>query len=95
MTQADTPAGILIKRVFGASPDKVWRFWTSESGLEAWWGPVGFESRVSTLDVRTGGGFDIVMRATAPEQVAYLNEHVTALSNGATSTTVSSTTCSR
>ena len=75
MTQADTATGILITRVFGASPDKVWRFWTSESGLEAWWGPIGFESRVSTLDVRTGGGFDIVMRATAPEQVTYLTEH--------------------
>jgi uncharacterized protein YndB with AHSA1/START domain len=75
MTQADTAAGILIKRVFGASPDKVWRFWTSAAGLESWWGPDGFASKVGTLDVRTGGGFDIVMRATAPEQVAYLEKN--------------------
>jgi uncharacterized protein YndB with AHSA1/START domain len=75
MTHADTATGILIRRVFGAPPDKVWRFWTSTSGLEAWWGPEGFASRVSTLDVRTGGGFDIVMRATAPEQVAYLEKN--------------------
>jgi uncharacterized protein YndB with AHSA1/START domain len=61
--------------VFDATPEKVWRFWTSAAGLETWWGPDGFASRVSTLDVRVGGGFDIVMRATAPEQVAYLEQH--------------------
>ena len=75
MTSADTAAGIVIKRVFGASPAKVWRFWTSAAGLESWWGPDGFDSHVAALDVRTGGGFDIVMRAIAPEQVAYLQEH--------------------
>ena len=75
MTTTETTAGILIKRRFNAAPDKVWRFWTSAAGLQAWWGPIGFESRVATLDVRVGGGFDIVMTATAPEQVAYLNEH--------------------
>ena len=75
MTTTDTTAGILIKRRFNALPDKVWRFWTSAPGLQAWWGPIGFESRVQSLDVRVGGGFDIVMTATAPEQVAYLNEH--------------------
>ena len=72
MTTPAADAGILIKRVFNASPDKVWRFWTSEAGLEQWWGPVGFVSRVSALDVRVGGGFDIVMRATAADVVAYL-----------------------
>ena len=75
MTTTETTAGILIKRRFNAAPDKVWRFWTSAAGLQAWWGPIGFESRVATLDVRVGGGFDIVMTATAPEQVAYLAEH--------------------
>jgi len=75
MTTTDTTAGILIKRRFNAPPDKVWRFWTRADGLLAWWGPIGFESRVQSLDVRVGGGFDIVMTATAPEQVAYLNEH--------------------
>jgi len=75
MTSAETAAGIVIRRVFGASPDKVWRFWTSAAGLESWWGPDGFTSHVAALDVRGGGGFDIVMRATAPEQVAYLQKH--------------------
>ena len=75
MTTPDAAAGILITRMFDASPDKVWRFWTSEAGLEQWWGPVGFASRVQALDVRAGGGFDIVMRATAADVVAYLEGH--------------------
>ena len=74
-TTSDTPVGIFIERSFGAPPDKVWRFWTSAASLEAWWGPAGFESRVLALDVRVDGGFDIVMTATAPEQVAYLRQH--------------------
>ncbi len=74
-TPIDTQAGILIDRSFDAPPDKVWRFWTSAAGLQAWWGPVGFASRVLSLDVRPGGGFDIVMTAIAPEQVAYLRQH--------------------
>jgi len=75
MTHTDIAAGIEIRRTFNASPDKVWRFWTSAAGLEQWWGPIGFEARVSALDVRADGGFDIVMKAVAPEQVKYLAEH--------------------
>ena len=75
MTTTDTATGIEITRVFHASPDKLWRFWTSAPGLEQWWGPVGFESRVLALDVRVGGGFDIVMTAVGPEQVKYLVDH--------------------
>ena len=75
MTDSAIKANIEITRVFNASPDKVWRFWTSAPGLEQWWGPVGFESRVSALDLRVGGGFDIAMKAVASEQVKYLADH--------------------
>jgi len=75
MTQTAIATGIEIRRVFDASADKLWRFWTSAAALEQWWGPAGFQSRVAALDVRTGGGFDIVMKAVAPGQVAYLEQH--------------------
>ena len=77
MTTPETTAGagILIERVFNAAPDKVWHFWTGEAALAQWWGPIGFVSRVQALDVRVGGGFDIAMRATAADVVAYLVEH--------------------
>ena len=75
MTNADTDAGILIRRVFAATPERVWRFWTGQPGLEQWWGPVGFAARVQALDVRVGGGFDIVLTATAADVVGYLDKH--------------------
>jgi uncharacterized protein YndB with AHSA1/START domain len=75
MTSTETSAGILIERVFNATPDKVWRFWTSAPAVEAWWGPIGFVSTVHALDVRVGGAFDIAMLATGAGQVAYLDAH--------------------
>jgi len=75
MTDTAIKAAIEITRVFDANVDKVWRFWTSAPGLAQWWGPVGFESRVVALDVRTGGGFDIVMKAVDPQQAKYLAGH--------------------
>jgi len=75
VSSTEQAVGIVIQRVVATSPDKVWRFWTTAAGLQQWWGPIGFASRVSALDVRVGGGFDIAMRATAPEQVASLTAH--------------------
>jgi uncharacterized protein YndB with AHSA1/START domain len=69
------PTGISIERRFKSPPEKVWRLWTTESGLAAWWGPDGFVSTVRHLDVRVDGGFEIVMLATAPQQVEYLRAH--------------------
>ena len=66
---------ITIERLFRAPPDKLWRLWTTESGLAAWWGPDGFACTVRSLDLRVGGGFEIAMRATAPQQVDYLRTH--------------------
>jgi uncharacterized protein YndB with AHSA1/START domain len=75
MTETAIKVGIEIRRVFDANPEKAWRFWTSAPGLAQWWGPAGFASRVSALDVRVGGGFDIVMTAVDPQQVKYLADH--------------------
>lgn len=73
MTTKTTKAqGIAIERMFKAAPDKVWAMWTTKEGLEKWWGPVGFVSTVKHLDVRVGGSFEIVMRATGANQIAHL-----------------------
>lgn len=71
MTMTTAP-GILIERTFKAAPDEVWAMWTTREGLEKWWGPVGFTSTVKHLDVRVGGSFEIIMRATGSDQVAFL-----------------------
>ena len=61
-----------IVRTLKGTPEKVWRMWTTKEGLEKWWGPQGFASVVSHLDVRVGGRFEIVMTAMVPEIVAHL-----------------------
>lgn len=61
-----------VERTLKASPEKVWRMWTTKEGLEAWWGPDGFRSVVHHLEVRVGGRFEVVMTAFVPEIVAHL-----------------------
>ncbi len=63
---------LVLERKLAAPVDKVWKMWTTKSGLERWWGPDGFETKVSALDVRVGGRFEMVMTALKPEIVAHL-----------------------
>ncbi|HEX3397928.1 MAG TPA: SRPBCC domain-containing protein [Steroidobacteraceae bacterium] len=70
--RAVNPKQFVIDRSLKASVDKVWKMWTTKEGLEKWWGPEGFTSRVSHLDLRIGGRFEIVMTAQLPEIIAHL-----------------------
>ncbi len=76
MTMSDgkavSPKHFVIDRTLKASVEKVWKMWTTKEGLEKWWGPEGFSSRVRHLDVRVGGRFEIVMTALLPEIIAHL-----------------------
>ncbi len=63
-----------IQRTFKASPERLWALWTTKQGVESWWGPEGFTTKVHALDLRPGGTFDYEMTATAPEQVAAMQE---------------------
>jgi uncharacterized protein YndB with AHSA1/START domain len=63
-----------IERTFKASPARMWALWTTKQGVESWWGPEGFMTKVHALDLRPGGTFDYEMTATAPEQVAAMKE---------------------
>lgn len=68
-TPATTPqdTGFTIERTFKASPEKVWRMWTTPQGIESWWGPgardMGFEFTVREMDVRVGGRFAFGMKS--------------------------------
>lgn len=70
--KAVKPKQFVIDRSLKAPVEKVWRMWTTKEGLEKWWGPEGFKSTVTDLDVRAGGRFEIVMTATLPEIIAHL-----------------------
>jgi len=65
-------ARITIERTFRASLDAVWDLWTTPAGIEAWWGPEGFTTRVLSLDLRPGGEQRYQMTATDPQTIAFM-----------------------
>jgi uncharacterized protein YndB with AHSA1/START domain len=82
MTAVPTPnpnAGRL-ERTYDAAPELVWELLTTAAGLEEWWAPDGFETRVSELDLRPGGQLRATMTATGPEQIAFLRNNGAPLS---------------
>jgi uncharacterized protein YndB with AHSA1/START domain len=66
---------INLQRTFNASLDLVWELWTTEDGIESWWGPPGFQVKVSKLELRTGGALEYVMTAIAEPQIAFMKQH--------------------
>jgi uncharacterized protein YndB with AHSA1/START domain len=74
MNSFTTPARaqFSIKRNYAASIEEAWALWTTKSGIEAWWGPEGFDVTVTSLDLRRGGALIYLMTAVAPEQVAFM-----------------------
>src|SRR5207249_6402569 len=47
--------------VLPESVEDVWELWTTKAGLESWWGPEGFTTAVSKLDLRPRGEFEYAM----------------------------------
>ena len=83
MTTTTTPANkppITLDRTFKAPVERLWRMWTTKDGLEKWWAPEGFTSEVRRVDVRVGGGFEIVMTA----RLQAIIDHLTAAGVGVT-----------
>lgn len=78
---ATTKQGFTLERMLKASPEKVWKMWTTKEGLERWWGPDGFSVQVFHIDVRVGGYLDLVMGTEVPEIVAMLEESGVGASN--------------
>ena len=76
-----SPNATRLERLYDASPQRIWELWTTAAGLEKWWAPDGFETCVSTLELRPGGELRYTMTATAPEQVAFVQNLGLPLSN--------------
>jgi uncharacterized protein YndB with AHSA1/START domain len=53
---------LVLKRVFNAPRERVWKAWTDPKRLAQWWGPAGFTNPVCEVDVRPGGAIRIDMR---------------------------------
>jgi uncharacterized protein YndB with AHSA1/START domain len=63
---------ITLERFYDASVETVWELWTTKAGIESWWGPAGFTTEVTAIDVRPGGRIVYVMSATDPEMKQFL-----------------------
>jgi uncharacterized protein YndB with AHSA1/START domain len=74
MKTATAKKTITIERTFDGDLEDVWDLWTTKAGLEAWWGPDGFSTKVHKLELWPGGALHYAMTATAPEQVAFMKK---------------------
>jgi uncharacterized protein YndB with AHSA1/START domain len=76
MTTESTPrlSTARLERTYDAPAELVWELLTTAAGLNQWWAPDGFETRVTELDLIPGGQVRYTMTATAPEQVAYMRD---------------------
>ncbi len=63
-----------FERTYDAPAQLIWELWTTAAGLEDWFAPDGFGSRVSELELRPGGQLRYTMTVTAPEQVAFMRD---------------------
>jgi uncharacterized protein YndB with AHSA1/START domain len=61
-----------LHRALPATPEHVWRQWTTPDGIETWWAPDGFAVTVQELDLRPGGELVYTMTATGTEQIAFM-----------------------
>ena len=50
-------ASLVLRRVFAASRERVFRAWIEPEALERWFRPKGLGITVRTLDARVGGSF--------------------------------------
>lgn len=64
-----------IVRIIAAPAETVWELWTTPQGIGRWWAPDGFRTDVSALDLQPGGELVYTMTATAPEQVAFMEQN--------------------
>ncbi|MEP0746923.1 MULTISPECIES: SRPBCC domain-containing protein [unclassified Coleofasciculus] len=60
-TDAQSDREIVITRVFNAPRELVFKAWTDPEHVAQWWGPKGFTTKVTELDLCPGGKSRYVM----------------------------------
>ncbi|MGZ3754018.1 MAG: SRPBCC family protein [Mucilaginibacter sp.] len=65
---------LLITRTLDAPVELVWEVWTDPKHISNWWGPNGFTTTISLMDVAPGGEWDLVMHG--PDGTDYKNKSV-------------------
>jgi uncharacterized protein YndB with AHSA1/START domain len=72
---------ISIERTYRAPIEDVWALWTTQEGIESWWGPDGFTVKVRSIDLRPGGELNYAMIATGKPQIEFMKKAGMPLTN--------------
>ena len=71
---SDEARSIVTSRLFDAPRELVWDVWTDPHHVSQWWGPHGFTTTTSEMNLRPGGVWRFVMHG--PDGVDYKNRVV-------------------
>jgi uncharacterized protein YndB with AHSA1/START domain len=63
-----------ISRKLNAPVELVWEIWTKPEHIANWWGPNGFTNTITTMDMRPGGEWNLVMHG--PDGTDYKNKSI-------------------
>jgi len=63
-----------ISRLLDAPVELVWEVWTHPEHIANWWGPNGFTNTITTMDMKPGGEWNLVMHG--PDGTDYKNKSV-------------------
>jgi uncharacterized protein YndB with AHSA1/START domain len=62
-TQRSARSELVIRRIFDAPRELVWKAWTDPEHIQRWWGPKDFTAPACRIDFRVGGRYLICMRS--------------------------------
>jgi uncharacterized protein YndB with AHSA1/START domain len=63
-----------ISRLVNAPRELVWEVWTNPEHIRHWWGPEGFTSTISKMEVKQEGEWEFIMHG--PDGTDYKNKHI-------------------
>jgi uncharacterized protein YndB with AHSA1/START domain len=64
----DAPHKLVLERVLDATPDKVWKAWTTPEILKQWFAPAPWSIVSADCELRVGGSSGIVMKSPEGEE---------------------------
>jgi uncharacterized protein YndB with AHSA1/START domain len=65
---------LLLTKMLNALIDLVWEVWTKPEHVAKWWGPNGFTNTITTMDIKPGGEWKLIMHG--PDGTDYKNESI-------------------
>jgi uncharacterized protein YndB with AHSA1/START domain len=62
---------VVIKHVFDAPRERVWKLYTDPKHLPDWWGPRALTTKVEKMDVKPGGMWRVIQRDAKGEEFGF------------------------